>query len=461
MFDVVSKSQRSTMFNKISKNTTTIPILSGKDLLKSSKCRLLLKKLPLFLKIPLSRYQRHYLKTIENFAELVQSLPATVNEHYAHRGGMLELGLARAFEVIKYHRKQRPGSSRPDKGENLELQRWELTLFTAALFYDLGKLGADFYVMICDAKAKSLGQWNPLNGDMRKFGTHFRYCFTSDNTNLLRRNLTPLLARQIVPKPVFDWIAADKYVLQSWLSLLENLSEDGSGSGGGGNRLVLVADAFVINAFNKELYKEQNSKDKAAVKRSNVEKDMQHMLSERASKLQESGKTSGTVTDAFIEWLRKGIGDGKIKVNGKNIKTSHVHIVREGVFLEKGIFEKFAKAHAEYGKTGDAIYNEFKETKGRALHGEMQYHVEAGEKKQARINKNQPHAIHVSGLERRVAAGVVIPPTDIFHNNVVLARFIDATLTTPSFNAMTKHSYPGVLAAHAAASKAAQPTPRG
>ena len=410
MFDVARKSQRNKMFNKFSKNTTTIPILTGKKLLDRSKCRLLLKKLPLFLKIPLSRYQRHYLKTIENFAELVQSLPATANKHYSHRGGMLELGLARAFEVIKYHRKQRPGSSKPDKGENLELQRWELTLFTAALFYDLGKLGADFYVTICDAKDKSLGQWNPLNGEMRKFGTHFRYCFTSDNTNLLRRNLTPLLARQIMPKSVFDWIAADKYVLQSWINLLENLSEDGSGSGSGGNKLVLVADAFVINAFNKELHEQQKIKDKADTKRG-VEKSIRDVLSESARKqLQDSGKSAtGSATDAFIAWLREGIRDGKIHVNGKD----GVHIVREGVFLERKIFEKFAKEHAKLGHKGHAIYHQFIK-EGRTLHhGEVHYHAHAAHGK---TQAHDQHSIHINKVERSLRTGVAVDPTTLYNS---------------------------------------------
>ena len=205
-----------------------------------------------------------------------------------------------------------------------------------------------------------------------------------------------------------------------------------------------MADAFVINALNKELFEQKREKVQVNTERG-IEKDIRDILAERACKqLHDSGKTSsGNATDAFIAWLRAGIHGGEIQVNGKK---SHVHVVKEGILLTRAIFHEFAKTHSQHG-TGHEIYHQFKE--GKTLHHgeEIHYHVHPHEKqpRAKSLSSNQFSDTHVSALEKTLRTGLVVHDfTALFDGRIPIVN----PLLQPRVHSGL---HPGILAAHAQA----------
>jgi len=120
---------------------------------------------------------------------------------------------------------------------------------------------------------------------------------------------TPMLARQLIPHDIFLWLSSDLAIFSDWLAAL--LGEEGVGS-----KEITLAIALIKR---EDIIAILNTLDGA-------------LVDPHESVATEHG-------EAFYKWLKEGIEKGTIKVNTDD---ADVHVLPEGVFINEGIFKKYA-----------------------------------------------------------------------------------------------------------------------
>ena len=195
------------------------PVVSGQILLAEEKHKALLPELVPFAESE-DQFQTIYTPLIQNFAEHVQHLPQMSKKRYAFAGGMLQHGLERAFTAtqsyLEYLDFAKIRTTPPSRQQAL----WTYVVFSAALLRDVGQTVSQFHVELSDANRKFQTVWLPYDGPMTHFGQNYTCDILSDVDNTDIDWITPLLARQLMPKSGLQWIANDRDVMRIWLILL-------------------------------------------------------------------------------------------------------------------------------------------------------------------------------------------------------------------------------------------------
>ena len=70
--------------------------------------------------------------------------------------------------------------------------------------------------------------WQAFEGSMleQKNGDYYKYEFEKLNRDVLRKRITRILVRQLMPKKGFLWIASNKDVMAVWLAILDDDERD-------------------------------------------------------------------------------------------------------------------------------------------------------------------------------------------------------------------------------------------
>ncbi len=279
-----------------------LPILTAAELLNSSRHQGLLRELRSMAGMKNEEYDRFYGQTLKNFAEFVQVMPTVAHGPLSN---LLNEGISLAAVAIKAY------IALDEAVDPLVMY----AVFTAALFRDIARVVTNHKVILCEEGGAFIDEWVPFAGTMVALDrVHFYKLYPlAPIYQRLDKSLTPLLARQLMSKEGFLWIASDLQLFADWLDVL---TDEGVRGGRVSHVLSTVRPQDVFNLMNA--------------------------LVQVPIELKQSMDTH--YGDLFFAWLKEGIAQGTIAVNTAD---AGVHITTDGVFLELNKlvdqFEKITK----------------------------------------------------------------------------------------------------------------------
>ncbi len=312
--------------NKSKKPQTDLYVIKSADDLLNSESNLALIETIKSLIRPSNRFN-YYLPVIEKFAEFVQDIPLMQHGFFNQEINFLETGLERSTRTLtlclKYFFPEEINFSNISDKEAL----WVYAAFTAALFLDIGKLFVKYSIVLYHKEAYPLKIWELCKGSMLSQAYYYEIDYIKENFDNLEKSTTHILARQILDSVTsinldtkgFSWIASDLRVLETWLNLLSG-EED---------RIPMTS--FMSMVPRAEIDIIENSRINAQI----AETD-----------------PSG---EAFLQWLRKELADGKIFINEKDAK---IRISDGKIFISTALFQEFANVNPNY-KHPEVIEKQF------------------------------------------------------------------------------------------------------
>lgn len=274
-----------------------LAVQPGASLLASKSHQQLLDKIAGMSALPEEYHQQLYSDFLNGFAEFVQVLSVDFS------GALLSL-LNRSlvqgyFALDAVHSKQ---------GKSID-PLVNYAAFTAGVLMDVNKVMVNFKIAITDKAGKFDRHWQPLSGSLVAQGAkYYKLHRRAAVYQRLDSSLTVLLARQLLPEIGFNWIASDLSIFADWLDALQ-------GDFSRGGRICHVLSLLDYD----DLFEFRESLELLAIE-----------------------QLSAAEVDygaQFHEWVRDGVEKGDIKVN---VADALVHVVAEGVFIDKQLFKQFA-----------------------------------------------------------------------------------------------------------------------
>lgn len=297
MFVTGHISQKQGVSHKIYAAGSVLPVLSAADLLASSRHQGVLRQLRGMVFMEDSDYAKYYETVLNNFAEFVQVLPRDVNGPLSR---LLNEGISRATIAVKTY------LASVDDVDPLVLY----AVFTAALLRDVSRAITNYKVIVCEEGGTYIDDWQPFIGSLVGQGEFYKLYPLAPVYQRLDDKLVPLLARQLMPKEGFMWIASDLQLFADWLDVLSG--EEGQG-GSVSHTLSLMRQDEFLNLLNAL-----------------VDVQVEMMIGEDTK-----------YGDLFYAWLKDGIASGEIAVNTTD---AGVFMTVDGVFLERNkVFHSFAE----------------------------------------------------------------------------------------------------------------------
>ncbi|PIZ03717.1 MAG: hypothetical protein COY58_07735 [Gammaproteobacteria bacterium CG_4_10_14_0_8_um_filter_38_16] len=274
-----------------------LPVLSADELLFSARHKGLLRQFRDLAELPQDDFDRSYGELIKNFMEFAQLLPHKSN---GILGSLLNYGLARTAAVFQKYCQLRKNQTTP---------LLKFAVFSAALLKDLGRVMSNQCITLTDQDGEFIRDWNPLSGSMINQTDYYKMYPIAASYLRIEAEVTPLLARQLIPNDIFLWLSSDVVVFSDWLAAL--LGQEGVGS---------KEITWILGIIKREdIIAVLNTLDGALV--------------------EETVPVATEEGDRFYRWLKEGIEKGDIAVNTDN---AGVHVVNEGILIEKKIFKQFA-----------------------------------------------------------------------------------------------------------------------
>lgn len=389
MQNIFNKTKKDKLEKALAESPVT-PVLTADDLLASESRQRTIKEIRDLMSLPDEEFDQWFLKAIRELAEFTQNLPETARSFYASVGGLLDHALERTslalFLCRTYLLPQSVSMATLDEPEML----WVYAVFTASLYLDIGKVATHHLVTMTDAEGNENKRWLPFAGSMVSQSTHYVYGFNTQDHEHMRHLVTPLLARQLIPAQGFNWIAGNPEVLQAWLAMLA----DDQRQMGSLMTVIPLADAQILEgyfsdrkvfrhslspktiAFLAQLQKMRKAQDfigkqiDATGREQQIEKfayvqqdpkahttqpqsmfglptvpgQHAHATSAQAQQHISSYDTADAkaVTQAFINWFRESVAEGKISVNQAD---SNVVVTDRGVLIDKQVLQNFVEQH--------------------------------------------------------------------------------------------------------------------
>ncbi len=320
-----------------------IPVATAKTLLSSESSQIMLNKLRALLTLPeeVPSYDKLCSQALHNFADFVQHLPGSGAGFTTRPNGLLEHALERTYLATSKCRK----FLRPDDNTNKALTPlhalWLYVIFTAALYFQIGYSILKLKVTIHHVKDGSETLWNPYEGNIGAFGSHYKYEIEESNRYLQSRIVTVLLAEHLMPREGFLWITHDKDIFDVWLTLLnEEWDQVGSLCS-----FIPEADAeiirkrFNLNEFTSDI---ELLQDLAPLELDDKKKESTNtrfldssLLSKTSAPLDGQGKP--LAASAFLKWVDANTKHGKISINQEK---SPIHMTKEGVLIAHEVLIK-------------------------------------------------------------------------------------------------------------------------
>ncbi|WP_162622875.1 MobH family relaxase [Salinisphaera orenii] len=194
------------------------------------------------LGVPPDAWDTLYHPLFNQYAGLVQRLPASEAHHHAGAGGLLQHGL----EVVRHALDLKQGIVLPPRAapesQAKRQDLWVYACVTAALLHDLGKIVTDqtaFYTLPGESR---LSPWSPLAGPMPS-GATYRLRFNRGRRYHDHERIPPLLAHHLIPSDGMAWLASDSEALARWLATIQA----DTASGGPLGEIVAQADGLSVS----------------------------------------------------------------------------------------------------------------------------------------------------------------------------------------------------------------------
>ncbi len=305
-------------------------ILKPDKLLATEKRREHLDKFPKLLSLSVENYQSLCQSVLNSFAEFVQELPETQHSYYAHKGGLLDHALSRTAIALSLVRNYFLPSGSGEAPLTQPQTLWAYAVFTAALLHDIGKTVVDLEVKLYDRQLTALQTWSPFVGPMTATAAYYKYDFTHHAPDNFRKQVTLLLARQIMPAAGFNWIASNPDVFAVWLAMLS----DDKSMGGTLGPILLRADALSIGQYFETLRLQRAY---------GVGTDRSNRFGFNQPS---TDQPSEATAFAFLQWIQKSLESGDLKLG-----ESPMNFSDDGLIITKELMQKYSQ---ETGGTSDS-----------------------------------------------------------------------------------------------------------
>lgn len=304
-------------------------ILSPEQLLSDSKRQATLTLFARTSEFEPSLFDSLCVRLIKQVSNHCQRLPESIL-YYALPGGLLDHALARTQAAVQLFRQY----LLPDPNEALsdEQKRWWYALFSASLLRGIGTLSLDYRVDRYSMKGQPLKQWEPLLESLGNVNNHYWFELKTSDDYALRRRLTLLLARRLMPEEGFAWIASNRDVLAVWLALLDEDSTSAGALGAILDRADAVALQHELNHLPIRGY--TPARDRPARIGTFVDNTPEPVAladKERVMALE------------FIRWVQQELDAGKFVLN----RAPLLHFPG-GLIVSGEAFKLFAKEHVSY-----------------------------------------------------------------------------------------------------------------
>ena len=301
-------------------------ILSAEQLLAEPKRQHLLQAIADTSKFERTHYDNIATHLTQHVAYYYQRIPeGTV--YFSGSGGLLDHALSRtqaATKLLREYLLPPPSSQLSD-----DQKRWWYALFSASLLRGIGTLCIDYRIQRYSVKGQLLKRWEPLFENMGQINHHYSYEFTTREDAAMKRRLTLLMARKLMPEEGLIWIAENKDIFAIWLALLDEDSDGARALGA----ILDRADSLVIQ---HEL--DQIPLKAGAFKRPNA--GISTFIDPSAENLPEKELAAGL---EFLRWLHNKIESGHFLLN-----RAPIFVVPGGILICIEAFQLFAKEHVFY-----------------------------------------------------------------------------------------------------------------
>lgn len=199
--------------SKFSTNETNewVQVYSPEELLNTVYRKKLLYLIWQRVSMDSERFNLLYRSAINNYARIVQLLPASESHHHSYWGGMLDHGL----EVVNFGLKLRQPYLLPIGGAAEEISRqaeaWSAAVMYGSLLHDIGKIVVDIIV------EKKTGEiWRPWDENIQEF---YRVKYNSKREYKLHPSAGALMIQKIVPVEGITWLSQYPDVFSAFLHL--------------------------------------------------------------------------------------------------------------------------------------------------------------------------------------------------------------------------------------------------
>ncbi|MCX7113679.1 MAG: helicase/relaxase domain-containing protein [Proteobacteria bacterium] len=358
-----------------------------------------------------AHFERYYLDTLHRFARWCQQRPAFQPRH-AHPGGLLDFGMGAAAAALKIRQGHLlPPGAMPEEAV-LKKDLWTFAVFTLALLGGMAKPTLGQTVTLSDGTASWV--WNPWSDAMNDDPTvrWHRVAFSKESDVDISESASLLLANLIVAPAGLAWLSSDATVFPAWLACATG---DKASAGMLGHILDKARSlpSSALSAEPKAAVPTMQTEPSTPPELPELENQSILPMGEKASdtlpelpaidglpngqthpaneiqpaeftgtvgRVRQEARDGGQEVPAakFMEWLRTGIGQGRIPYNEKDAR---VHVAPEGVLLvTPNIFKDFTGECG--GGRWDTVQKLFIKRKGhvRTASGENihQYTLGAG-----------------------------------------------------------------------------------
>lgn len=189
---------------------------TGRDLLLAGRRPSYITKIKRSFSVTEEVWNHHYLYAIEQFAEIVQSLPASEIHHHSVPGGLIDHTLEALHAGVRIAQ----GYVLPPNSEPEDIaassDRWRFGAFIAILSHDLGKVVTDIEV-VYKCAGKDFVSWNPWYGNI-PCGAEYVYRYRPRPEQLsaaksLHEKASMSLFPRLLTRKAADWLFDDLELL--------------------------------------------------------------------------------------------------------------------------------------------------------------------------------------------------------------------------------------------------------
>ncbi|MBL4868489.1 MAG: TraI domain-containing protein [Pseudomonadales bacterium] len=201
---------------------TKYPIVtSGKVLLEVPSRTSLVLKIKRSFSITEDVWENHYLYAIEEFAELVQGVPASEIHHHSEEGGLIDHTLEALHAGVRIAQ----GYMLPPNAEPEDIatgaDRWRFGAFIAILAHDIGKVVTDIEVVYREGKG-DFQKWHPWYGNLPMGAEYtYRYKHRANNSKVaksIHEKAAMSLLPRLLTKKAAQWMFEDTELLAQLFS---------------------------------------------------------------------------------------------------------------------------------------------------------------------------------------------------------------------------------------------------
>jgi hypothetical protein len=154
----------------------------------------------------------------KQIAQSYQLLPSTQHPFYIAPGGLIDYALYRAEAAMMIFKQ----SALPPHTTELSIAQARIAyvLCSTALLKGIGCIYTDFHIDTFNQNGRYVSTWEMLWDEFPETAEFYFYDIISTKDDELKNQLTPIIAKNLMPITGLKWISEDSDTLLLWLKLL-------------------------------------------------------------------------------------------------------------------------------------------------------------------------------------------------------------------------------------------------